>query len=85
MREQGRFKEQLRQFRGKMEEMQDKLNAVQNDIFKANESMDQFKLQMNWNQVGRPPPPSIARSLTHSLIHSLTHSLTSTDMHVCVW
>lgn len=32
------------------EEAQDKLNAVQNSIFSANEEMDRFKLQMNWNQ-----------------------------------
>lgn len=32
------------------EEAQDKLNAVQNAIFSANEGMDRFKLQMNWNQ-----------------------------------
>lgn len=36
-----------------MEELTDKLNAVQNEIFKANEGMDAFKLQMNWNQVRR--------------------------------
>ena len=35
-----------------IEEIQDKLNMVQNSIFTANERMDQFKLQMNWNQVG---------------------------------
>lgn len=51
LREQGRFREELRGFRGKMEELTDKLNAVQNEIFKANEGMDAFKLQMNWNQV----------------------------------
>lgn len=32
------------------EESQEKLNAVQNAIFRGNESMDRFKLQMNWNQ-----------------------------------
>ena len=32
------------------EEAQDKLNVVQNAIFSANEGMDRFKLQMNWNQ-----------------------------------
>lgn len=32
------------------EEAQDKLNKVQNAIFSANEDMDRFKLQMNWNQ-----------------------------------
>ena len=32
------------------EDLQDKLNIVQNAIFKGNEKMDRFKLQMNWNQ-----------------------------------
>lgn len=32
------------------EEAQDKLNTVQNAMFSANEGMDRFKLQMNWNQ-----------------------------------
>ena len=32
------------------EDLQDKLNIIQNAIFKGNEKMDRFKLQMNWNQ-----------------------------------
>lgn len=39
-----------RRFVAGAEETQDKLNTVQNAIFSANESMDSFKLQMNWNQ-----------------------------------
>jgi len=31
-------------------DQQDRLNNIQNMIFKANERMDQFKLEMNWNQ-----------------------------------
>jgi len=31
-------------------ELQDKVNGVQSAVFKGNEKMDQFKLQMNWNQ-----------------------------------
>jgi hypothetical protein len=42
----------VRRFTTRTEELQDKLNVVQNGIFKSNEAMDQFKLQMNWNQVG---------------------------------
>ena len=30
---------------------QDRLNIIQNTIFRGNERMDAFKLQMNWNQV----------------------------------
>merc|ERR1711990_209529 len=33
-----------------IEEEQDALNVVQNNIFKGNEKLDRFKLQMNWNQ-----------------------------------
>lgn len=29
---------------------QDRINNIQNKIFKANENMDQFKLEMNWKQ-----------------------------------
>jgi coiled-coil domain-containing protein 39 len=31
-------------------ELQDRLNITQNSIFRGNERMDAFKLQMNWNQ-----------------------------------
>ena len=31
-------------------EQQEKLNDVQNQIFKGNEKMDQYKLEMIWNQ-----------------------------------
>ena len=31
-------------------ELHDKVNGVQSAVFKGNERMDQFKLQMNWNQ-----------------------------------
>ena len=33
-----------------MIEKQERLNDVQNQIFKGNEKMDQYKLEMNWNQ-----------------------------------
>lgn len=31
-------------------EKQERLNDIQNQIFKGNENMEQFKLEMNWNQ-----------------------------------
>jgi chromosome segregation ATPase len=34
----------------KLEEVQNQLNTVQADIYKANERLDEFKMQMNWNQ-----------------------------------
>lgn len=34
----------------KYEELQDSLNYIQNAIFKGNEKMEQFKLQLEWNQ-----------------------------------
>eukprot|EP00903_Cladosiphon_okamuranus_P007688 g7452.t1 len=49
-REAGRYTHDARRFVVEAEEAQDKLNAVQNSIFTANEEMDRFKLQMNWNQ-----------------------------------
>eukprot|EP00752_Nemacystus_decipiens_P012053 g10686.t1 len=49
-REAGRYTHDARRFVVEAEEAQDKLNAVQNSIFSANEEMDRFKLQMNWNQ-----------------------------------
>ncbi|CAM9109341.1 unnamed protein product [Ectocarpus fasciculatus] len=49
-REAGRYTHDARRFVVEAEEAQDKLNGVQNAIFGANEEMDRFKLQMNWNQ-----------------------------------
>ena len=33
-----------------IEQIQDGLNTVQNALFQGNEKLDEFKLQMNWNQ-----------------------------------
>ncbi|CAN0172496.1 unnamed protein product, partial [Scytosiphon promiscuus] len=49
-REAGRYTHDAKRFVVEAEEAQDKLNVVQNSIFGANEEMDRFKLQMNWNQ-----------------------------------
>ena len=33
-----------------LERLQDQLNSIQNNIYKSNEKMDEFKMKMNWNQ-----------------------------------
>ncbi|KAH8056161.1 hypothetical protein JL720_14228 [Aureococcus anophagefferens] len=49
-REAGRYRQELRREQVEVEEHDSMLNALQNQVFQANEKMDQFKLQMNWNQ-----------------------------------
>ena len=49
-RESGRFKNEIEKLEQRIADQQDRLNNIQNMIFKANERMDQFKLEMNWNQ-----------------------------------
>ena len=49
-REAGRIRQELQKLDVRAEEVQDELNVVQNHIFRGNEQMDRFKLQMNWNQ-----------------------------------
>ena len=50
IREGGRYKQELARLQTGLEEMDSKLTGTQNAIFKGNEEMDKFKLQMNWNQ-----------------------------------
>ena len=49
-RESGRFHAEFKKLQGEIAELEDKVNLLQNGIFKGNEQMEQFKLQMNWNQ-----------------------------------
>jgi chromosome segregation ATPase len=49
-RERGRFASEYKRLTRELAELSDKLTAIQTGIFKGNEKMDQFKLQMNWNQ-----------------------------------
>lgn len=49
-REIGRYMQEIRRMETGVDDLQVKLNGVQNSMFSANERMDQFKLQMNWNQ-----------------------------------
>ncbi|EGR29742.1 hypothetical protein IMG5_149250 [Ichthyophthirius multifiliis] len=46
----GRIQSELKILEKRTIEQQEKLNDVQNQIFRGNEKMDQFKLEMNWNQ-----------------------------------
>jgi len=49
-RERGRYHAEYKKLQQEMIELQDKINGVQAAVFRGNEKMDQFKLQMNWNQ-----------------------------------
>jgi len=49
-RERGRFTVEYKKIQAEKSSLQDKISALQTSIFKGNEKMDQFKLQMNWNQ-----------------------------------
>lgn len=49
-RELGRVVSDLDKVAKQMVEGQDSLNSIQNAMFAANEKLEQFKLQMNWNQ-----------------------------------
>ena len=44
------MKNEIEKLDNRIADQQDRLNNIQNMIFKANEKMDQFKLEMNWNQ-----------------------------------
>lgn len=43
------MKNEIDKLEKRIADQQDRLNNIQNSIFKANEKMDQYKLQMNWN------------------------------------
>ena len=49
-RERGRFASEYKRLTAELAEVSEKITATQTAIFKNNEKMDQFKLQMNWNQ-----------------------------------
>jgi len=46
----GRAQLDARKVISEIESIQDLLSISQNDIYRANEKMDEFKMQMNWNQ-----------------------------------
>uniref|UniRef100_K3X8W7 Coiled-coil domain-containing protein 39 n=1 Tax=Globisporangium ultimum (strain ATCC 200006 / CBS 805.95 / DAOM BR144) TaxID=431595 RepID=K3X8W7_GLOUD len=49
-REIGRIAQEMRRFDAECTDLENKLSTIQNFLFKGNEEMDKFKLQMNWNQ-----------------------------------
>jgi len=49
-REIGRLRAEMAKFDRVAADLQDSVNSVQNKIFRGNEGMDQFKVQLNWNQ-----------------------------------
>ena len=46
----GRAQNESKEIQTKIEFVQEQLNTTQGLIYKANEQLDEFKLQMNWNQ-----------------------------------
>ena len=46
----GRSQNQSRKIAAEIAEIQEMINSAQNQINKENEKMDEFKMQMNWNQ-----------------------------------
>lgn len=49
-REEGRLIKDIEKYQKERQELLDKINNIQNSVYKGNEKMDQFKLLMNWNQ-----------------------------------
>lgn len=49
-REIGRIAQEMRRFDAECTDLETKLGTIQNFLFKGNEEMDKFKMQMNWNQ-----------------------------------
>jgi hypothetical protein len=47
---QGRLKNDINKLVSERAELQEKVNSLQNQIYKGSEKMDQFKILMNWNQ-----------------------------------
>jgi len=49
-REAGRLQADIRKIDKALHEDEDRLNTAQNNIFQCNEKLEQFRLQMNWNE-----------------------------------
>lgn len=49
-REIGRVAQEMRRLDSECNDLEAKLSTLQNFLFKGNDTMDKFKLQMNWNQ-----------------------------------
>ncbi|CAE7456638.1 CCDC39 [Symbiodinium natans] len=49
-RQLGRLKSEIVRLHKVLEDTQDQINAFSNELMRGNEKLDQFKLEMNWNQ-----------------------------------
>lgn len=49
-RQYGRLSGEITRLQKLMDDYQDRMNSLSNEIMKGNEKLDQFKLEMNWNQ-----------------------------------
>merc|ERR1712060_118844 len=49
-RELGRYKAEMARLQKLLDEHQDQVNSYSNELMRGNEKLDQFKLEMNWNQ-----------------------------------
>merc|ERR1711920_700000 len=49
-RELGRYKAEMARLQKLMDDTQDQINSFSNELMRGNEKLDQFKLEMNWNQ-----------------------------------
>merc|ERR1712190_516849 len=49
-RQLGRLKAEMVRLQKLMDDTQDQVNAFSNELMRGNEKLDQFKLEMNWNQ-----------------------------------
>jgi len=49
-RQLGRLKSEIVRLQKVLEDTQDQINAFSNELMRGNEKLDQFKLEMNWNQ-----------------------------------
>merc|ERR1712113_181542 len=50
LRQLGRLKAETVRLQKVLDDTQDHVNAISNEIIRGNEKLDQFKLEMNWNQ-----------------------------------
>ena len=50
VRQVGRIESEIVRLAKSVDEYKDRANTIQSDIFKGNERLDEFKLEMNWQQ-----------------------------------
>merc|ERR1719198_2471935 len=50
MRQLGRLNSEIGRLQKLLDDTQDHINGISNELMRGNEKLDQFKLEMNWNQ-----------------------------------